>query len=151
MCGSPRNGAATIIAQIAACRLGGARAGKCSDVTAPTSAAGFAEIVDRTAKRMRAPSRACRTAIYGFEDVMDDDGLGTSTSRSRLEESPIKGDRPSSISPAPAARCAATSTSRINATQAAVCYSLKALLDPDVPNNQGVLDLPDMVTPRARW
>jgi N-methylhydantoinase B len=29
-----------------------------------------------------------------------------------------------------------------NATQAAVCYTLKALLDPDVPNNQGVLDLP---------
>jgi N-methylhydantoinase B len=29
-----------------------------------------------------------------------------------------------------------------NATQAAVCYSLKALLDPNIPNNQGMLDIP---------
>ena len=28
----------------------------------------------------------------------------------------------------------------INATQSAVCYVLKALLDPDVPNNHGVLN-----------
>ena len=33
----------------------------------------------------------------------------------------------------------------LNATQAAVCYTLKALLDPDVPNNQGMLDLPEIV------
>ena len=33
----------------------------------------------------------------------------------------------------------------LNATQAAVCYALKALLDPDVPNNQGMLDLPEIV------
>src|SRR5437588_11528948 len=33
----------------------------------------------------------------------------------------------------------------MNATQAAVCYTLKALLDPQVPNNQGMLDLPEIV------
>ena len=32
-----------------------------------------------------------------------------------------------------------------NATQSAICYCLKALLDPDVPNNQGVLDVPEIV------
>ena len=32
-----------------------------------------------------------------------------------------------------------------NATQAAVCYTLKSLLDPDVPNNQGMLDIPEIV------
>jgi N-methylhydantoinase B len=33
----------------------------------------------------------------------------------------------------------------LNATRAAVCYTLKALLDPGVPNNQGMLDLPEIV------
>ena len=33
----------------------------------------------------------------------------------------------------------------LNATQAAVCYALKALLDPDIPNNQGMLDLSEIV------
>ena len=37
----------------------------------------------------------------------------------------------------------------LNATQAAVCYSLKALLDPDVPNNQGVLDSVKILAPRS--
>ena len=35
----------------------------------------------------------------------------------------------------------------LNATQAAVCYSLKALLDPEIPNNQGVLDAVEIVAP----
>ena len=38
-------------------------------------------------------------------------------------------------------------TTRTMATQAAVCYTLKALLDPEVPNNQGMLDLPEIVAP----
>jgi N-methylhydantoinase B len=33
----------------------------------------------------------------------------------------------------------------MNATQASVCYTLKALLDPDVPNNHGVLAVCDIV------
>ncbi len=32
----------------------------------------------------------------------------------------------------------------MNATQAAVCYALKAMLDPEVPNNQGVLAVADI-------
>ena len=26
-----------------------------------------------------------------------------------------------------------------------MCYALKALLDPDVPNNQGMLDIPELI------
>ena len=37
----------------------------------------------------------------------------------------------------------------LNATQAAVCYSLKALLDPEVPNNQGVLDSVEIIAPKG--
>ena len=32
-----------------------------------------------------------------------------------------------------------------NATEAAVASSLQAILDPDVPNNQGMLDLPEII------
>jgi N-methylhydantoinase B len=37
--------------------------------------------------------------------------------------------------------------STITATQAGVLYSLKALLDPDVPNNQGLIDIVDIHAP----
>ena len=35
----------------------------------------------------------------------------------------------------------------MSATSAGVLYSLKALLDPDVPNNQGLIDLVDITAP----
>jgi len=33
-----------------------------------------------------------------------------------------------------------------NATQSAICYTLKSMLDPDIPNNHGVLDAFEFVT-----
>jgi N-methylhydantoinase B len=36
-----------------------------------------------------------------------------------------------------------------NATQASVCYALKALLDPDAPNNQGMLDMPRLTVDKG--
>ena len=35
----------------------------------------------------------------------------------------------------------------MNATQAAVAYTLKGMLDPDIPNNQGVLDVCETTAP----
>jgi N-methylhydantoinase B len=35
----------------------------------------------------------------------------------------------------------------LNATQAASCYAIKALLDPEVPNNQGVLNVVEVFAP----
>ena len=37
----------------------------------------------------------------------------------------------------------------LNATQAAVCYAVKAMLDPDIPNNQGVLDVCEIRTEKG--
>ena len=37
----------------------------------------------------------------------------------------------------------------MNATQSAVCYALKALLDPEIPNNQGVMDSIEITAPEG--
>jgi N-methylhydantoinase B len=37
----------------------------------------------------------------------------------------------------------------MNATQASVCYSLKALLDPELPSNQGVLDAAEILAEKG--
>lgn len=136
-------------AQIAACRLGVLRLGELLErYGAAVLTEAYSDIVDRTAKRMRAALKAVPDGVYAFEDVMDDDGLGTVDVPIKVKVT-IKGD---------SAKFDFTGTSRqvrgninitFNATQAAVCYSLKALLDPDVPNNQGVLDVPDIVAERG--
>ncbi len=132
-------------AQIAASRLGERRMHEIFDTYgAPTMIAAFNEIIERTAKRMKAAIASIPEGSYSFSDVMDDDGLGTRDIpiRVRIE---VKGGH---------IRFDFTGTSRqvpgninvtLNATQAAVCYTLKALLDPGVPNNQGMLNLPEIV------
>jgi N-methylhydantoinase B len=75
---------------------------------------------------------------------MDDDGMGT-------RDIPIKvridvaGERIRFDFAGTSRQVTGNINVTLNATQAAVCYTIKALLDPDVPNNQGVLDLPEIV------
>ena len=136
-------------AQIAACRLGVARLGEMLDRHgAKTLDVVFSEIVTRTAKRMRRAIKGVADGVYAFEDVMDDDGLGTVDVPIRLKVT-IKGGRAKFDFTGTSAQVRGNINITYNATQAAVCYSLKALLDPDVPNNQGVLDVPDIVTERG--
>ena len=132
-------------AQIAAARLGERRMQEIFDnYGTPTMSAAFNEIVERTTKRMKAAIATIPEGSYSFIDVMDDDGLGTRDIPIRVRID-VKGEH---------IRFDFTGTSRqvrgninvtLNATQAAVCYTLKALLDPDVPNNHGMLDLPEIV------
>ena len=51
---------------------------------------------------------------------------------------------PASISAAPRAQVPGNVNVTLNATRASVCYSLKALLDPEVPNNEGVLNVAEI-------
>ena len=136
-------------AQISACRLGARRlteiAGRYS---AETVSAAFSEIVSRTERRMRAAVSAIPDGTYRFDDVMDDDGLGAVDIPIRLRID-VTGDRIRFDFTGTAPQVQGNINLTLNATQAAVCYSLKALLDPDVPNNQGVLDLCEIVTERG--
>ncbi len=136
-------------AQIAACRLGERRL---AEMTARHGAAmliaAFDEIIARTARRMRAAVAALPDGAYVCEDVMDDDGLGTVDIPIKLRIE-IAGERVRFDFTGTAKQVSGNINVTFNATQASVCYALKALLDPEVPNNQGVLDLPEIVVEKG--
>ena len=99
----------------------------------------FDEIVERTNLRMRAAIAQVPDGAYSFRDVMDDDGLGIEDVAIALSirktGETILFDF-SGTSP----QVAGNFNMTINTTKSAVCYALKPLLDPEVPNNQGIFD-----------
>lgn len=128
-------------AQIAAARLGVRRFGEVirrygGDVLT----AGFDEIIRRTEIRMRHAIGQIPDGVYRFRDVMDDDGCGNFDLPIEVAIS-ISGDRLhvdfTGTAPQTAGNINCTST----ATLSAIAYTMKALLDPEVANNQGVLDV----------
>lgn len=133
-------------AQIAACRLGARRVREIGErYSVATIRQVFDELVTRTTRRMRAAIAAVPDGTYSFEDVMDDDGLGTVDIPIRLTVT-ISGDRAVFDWRGSSPQVRGNINVPINATQAAVAYSLRALLDPEIPNNQGILDCCELVT-----
>ncbi len=108
----------------------------------------FDEIVSRTNKRMRAAIENLPDGTYSFSDVMDDDGAGTEDIRICLEIIK-KGDEIIFDFEGSDPQVPGNFNLTLNATQSAVCFSLKALLDPDVPNNQGIFDAIEIRAPRG--
>lgn len=106
----------------------------------------FAQIITRTKQRMRETLRLIPDGQYSFRDVMDDDGCDainvpiavTITMDDGLAYFDFTGT--SSQTPG-------NINIPLHGTKAAVCYAMKAMLDPDVPNNQGVLDAFEVVAP----
>ena len=131
-------------AQIAACRLGARRL---REVVAHYSAGvirtAFDEIIARTERRLRDAVAGVPDGEYWFEDVLDGDGAGTADVPIRLEVT-IAGDRAHFDFAGTSPQVRGNVNVTMNATQAAVCYALKAMLDPEVPNNQGVLAVADI-------
>ena len=127
-------------AQIAANRLGERR---CKElfVKWPVDRVieGTDAIIAAGARRMRAAVKDMPDGEYRFEDLIDDDGMGTEDIRIAVrvvvEGETILFDFDGS---APQVK------GNINVTmaglQAAVLYSLKVLVDPDGPQNHGMLD-----------
>ncbi|MEY4680747.1 MAG: hydantoinase B/oxoprolinase family protein [Alphaproteobacteria bacterium] len=140
-------------AQVAACRLGARRVREIAEArgTALVRSA-FDEIIARTEARMRAAIATIPPGEYRFEDVMDDDGLGTTDIPVKLRiVVPADASRERVLfdftGTGPQVRGNINST--ITATQAGVLYALKALLDPEVPNNQGLFDVVEIVAPKG--
>ncbi len=136
-------------AQIAACQLGRRRLLEVIDSwSVATVSAAFDEIIARTASRMRSAVAGIPDGTYRFEDVMDDDGLGTKSIPIRLEMTKsgeaIRFDFSGTAKQVPG-----NINVTMNATIASVCYALKALLDPEVPNNEGMLGIPEIVAPKG--
>jgi N-methylhydantoinase B len=136
-------------AQIAACKLGTARLG---DMIERYGSAylmqAFDEIVARTRMRMSSAIAGLPDGTYRFEDVMDDDGLGTEDILIKLEIRKA-GDAITFDFTGSDPQVPGNFNLTLNGTQSAVCYSLKALLDPDVPNNHGVIESVDIIAPEG--
>jgi len=136
-------------AQIAACRLGVARLDQLIDkYDSGMIETGFDEILTRSLRRMRTAIAAIPDGRYEFQDVLDDDGIAAEDIPIVLAidkaGSDIRFDFTGSADAVPG-----NVNLTLNAVQSAVGYALKALLDPDMPNNQSVLDAIEIVAPEG--
>ena len=138
-------------AQVAAARLGVRRIAEMIETRGvPLLTAAFDDIIRRTEDRLRTALTRIAPGEYTFEDVMDDDGVGTTNIPIKLRITvPPHGSNTKVLfdftGSGPQVKGNINCT--ITATQAGVLYSLKALLDPDVPNNQGLIDIVDIHAP----
>ena len=136
-------------AQIAACRLGERRLKEAVETySVSILQSAFVEIVDRTEHRMREGIKQIPDGSYIFEDVMDDDGLGTVNIPIKVKID-VAGERIRFDFNGTAGQVAGNINVTLNATQASVAYCLKALLDPKIPNNQGVLAVCEIECPEG--
>ena len=134
-------------AQIAACRLGVRRLGEVIALQgAETLFAAFDQLVARTGARMGRAIAEVPDGVYRFEDVMDDDGLGTVDIPIRVAIT-VAGGRITFDFAGTSPQVSGNVNVTTNATLASVCYALKGLLDPEIPNNQGVLDAVELFAP----
>ncbi|MCS0502015.1 hydantoinase B/oxoprolinase family protein [Ancylobacter mangrovi] len=141
------------VAQIAACRLGERRMlDLVATYGAPQLTLAFDALIERTYERSKRAIARIPAGRYTFEDVMDDDGWGALDIPIRLAitvgdpatEGRIRCDFTGS---APAVR--GNINVPFRATQSSVVYALRAMLDPDVPSNQGMLDAIEIVAPEG--
>lgn len=134
-------------AQIAAAHLGCRRV---EDIMGRIGADALVEtfdaIVARTRLRMETAIAQLPDGEYRFSDVMDDDGAGNEDIRISLTIrkscTSILFDFTGTDPQMPG-----NFNMTYNTTQSAVCYALKALLDPEVPNNHGIFDAIDIEAP----
>jgi N-methylhydantoinase B len=133
------------VAQIAAARLGARRL---AEVIAHHGAGAvtqaFTDILTVTGARMRAAFSAVPEGVYTFDDVMDDDGMGTRDMPIRLRVTRT-GARMIFDFTGSSPQVKGNINVTLNATIATVVYAMKALLDPDVPNTESVIGAVEVV------
>jgi N-methylhydantoinase B len=145
----PRERRGDYFAQIASCRLGARRMAElAASHGAAMLATGFDELIRRTEARMRAAIARIPPGSYRFADVMDDDGAGATDIPIKLHIDVGGADGRIRFDFAGTGKqVKGNINTTINATQAAVLYTLKCLLDPDIPNNHGLMSLVDIAAP----
>lgn len=133
-------------AQVAACRLGTRRLEVVAGAYGvDTLFAAYDEIISRTEMRLRRAIATIPSGEYTFEDVMDGDGRGAENIPIRLKIT-VRGERISFDFTGTARQVSGNINCPLNQTVAAVGYIIKALLDPQLPNNQGILNALEFVT-----
>jgi len=128
-------------AQIASCKLGTRRFEEVIETHGLQNVmASFDEIIDRTAARMQAAIAEIPDGTYLFEDFMDGDGMGNHDIPIKLALS-VEGQDIHCDFKGTSEQVLGNINTTMNAVQASVCYALIAVLDSDIPSNQGVLDV----------
>ena len=95
---------------------------------------------------MRTGIAAIPDGRYRFEDVLDDDGLKERDVKFALSVEKT-GERIVFDFTGSSPQVPGNVNLTLNAVQSAVCYALKALLDPELPNNQAAIDAVEIVAP----
>ena len=134
-------------AQIAACRLGARRLLELVELRgAGTVMRGFELMMERAERRLRSAIATVPDGTYEFEDRLDSDGTDRFDLpiRVRIE---VAGDRVRFDFTGTSEQVPGNMNTTVNATHASACYALKSLLDPDIPNSQGVLDTAEVSAP----
>lgn len=127
-------------AQIAACRLGERRLHEViAEHGESKILATFDELITRTKSRVQDSIAQIPDGIYEFEDVMDSDGVDAFDIPIKVKVT-VSGTDILFDFDGTSPQVRGNINVTMNATQASVCYSIKALLDPEVPSNQGLLD-----------
>ena len=138
-----------LLAQVAACRLGERRFTELLltyDMATVRSA--IDELIQRTEARLRAAIAEVPDGTYHFVDVMDDDGAGNTDLKIELTVT-VRGDHISLDFSGSCAQTLGNINCTANTARSGIYYTLKALLDPDVPNNQGAIDAIECILPKG--
>jgi len=134
-------------AQVAACRLGDRRL---QELAARYGFAmltrAFADIMDRTEQRLRRAIADIPDGRYSFRDVLDSDGMGMTdipiAVAVEVAGQDIRFDFDGS-----GPQMGGNFNLTLNATQSAVFYVLKGMLDPELPNNHGLIRAVEITAP----
>ncbi len=136
-------------AQIAACRLGARRLDELLQRHgAERLNVAFETILDLTENRIRAAIAEIPDGTYRFEDVLDNDGMGTDDIAIRVTVE-IAGDAARFDFAGTGPQVRGNINVTLNATQSAVYYTLKGMLDPDIPNNHGLIRSVEITAPEG--
>ena len=108
----------------------------------------FEQIIERSRMRIRNAIGALPDGEWSYADMMDDDGVAAQDVLIKLtirktgqgQVFDFTGSDP---------QVPGNINLTANAVRSSVCYVLKALLDPDMPNNEGVLQAFEIVAPVA--
>ena len=145
----PRERRGDYMAQIAANRLGTRRLEEMFQRwSKPQITEGSAAIIKAVTRRMRAGIADLPDGAYHFEDLLDDDGMGT-TDIPIIVEIRIAGEEILLDFEGSGPQVKGNMNNSFAGLQASVLFALKVLIDPDGPTNHGMLEPVHISAPEA--
>lgn len=107
---------------------------------------GMGELLDRTQARFRSQIARIPDGCYSFADVLDDDGCGTEDIGLNLLVT-VAGDQLRFDFTGTDPQMTGNLNVTLNATLASAAFAVQALIDPQCPCNQGMLDCFEIIAP----